>query len=132
MAAKGQLSSATYTDSASASISTVTVAGSFICVNGADPTNCRGEGYTVARSAEGVYDITFATSYPLLISCVVSLEDAATTIGDDTFEVFTAPYAAGALEIRGQLAGVNDDLATIRVNFVAVFQTDTLEGVTHT
>ena len=89
-------------------------------------------GWTAARTADGVYTVTFADQYAAFISCTVSLE--ATTIGDiDGWRVYTSTYTAAAnptLKIHtyteAATPGIDSLTTGTFVNFMAVFRNTTV------
>lgn len=117
----------------------VIVAGSFEIADDADPTNVRGEGFSVTEgAAEGQFIITFATAYPMLIAAVPGYID--TDAADDdvvvTFETYNA--TAGTMVIKvskestGTLAPDDTNTAGKRIAFVCVFHKRNALAVTYT
>lgn len=108
------------------------VAGSFETDAGNEPTNVRGEGFTVTYQATGEYIITFPDPYPMLISCVANLQDTSET--DSYVEVDSYDSATGILILRVMDAATNGPVAEDgpRVNFMAVFQPRNQLARTHT
>lgn len=115
------------------------VAGSFE-LNGDDasPINARGDGFVVTHSGGDDYLITFAELYPMMVSFVCTLEDAAagTNVIDAvaSIEAYVAGSGTVILRVAKEATDTltkNDTLDGERVNFVAVFQKYTALAVTH-
>ena len=118
---------------------TIIIAGSFeVDGDDNDPVNVRGEGFTVTHSGDNDYLVTFAGKYPMLVSCVVSLEDA--DGGSNVIDAVASTEAydsdAGTMVIRvavesGGALTKDDTLNGERVNFFCVFHKYTLLSKTH-
>jgi hypothetical protein len=90
------------------------VAGTFSCDGSATPSIQLGAGWSTTGPSTGVYTVTFTDSYPALISCVVSLEDAAGGSANAILTDATVTTATGGtLTIETQSAdGTAADLST--------------------
>ena len=102
-----------------------TVAGSFAPDTANAPTDVRGSGFSVVRTSQGLFTITFTNTYGALVSAVATLQLAST----DNYMTQVGSYVAASrtLEIRviddagaGQVQDVAAN-ANNRVNFVCVF-----------
>lgn len=114
----------------------VIVAGSFEVNGAAIPVNVRGKGFQVAYVSPGVFNVTFANAYPMLISAVASVQaDTAATLDDLAAQVGVYTASTGVLQLL-----TNDFVATPalddedgpRVNFVAVFHRRSSLSTTYT
>lgn len=102
---------------------TVEIVGSFAPDTANPPTTLYGKGFTVARSSQGVYTLTFDRVYPKLISAIATIQLASATARFAQIGTYTA--AAGTLVISNlDATGTAQDIAANannRVNFRAVF-----------
>src|SRR5512139_3143742 len=76
------------------------IAGSFAPDTANPPTTVRGSGFTVARTAQGVFTITFRNAYAELISAVATVQLASTD--DRKAQIGTYDATARNLVIRVQ------------------------------
>jgi len=98
------------------------ISGTFDCNNTSAPSVTTGAGFTVAAPSTGVYTVTLAEKYPALISCVVSLQQAAG--GNDDAKLTGHSVASGpTLTIETQSAdGTAANLAAGYVHFIALLR----------
>lgn len=104
----------------------VLVAGSFEVDSTNDVTVVHGTGFQVDRTAAGVFEITMANAYPMLVSCVASVQaDTAATLDDFGVSVGTYTPSTGVLELLSFVPDTDHtteaDADGPRINFVAVF-----------
>lgn len=84
------------------------ITGRFLTVNGSDPTDIVGAGYTVARSAEGKWTITLDESYPELLTATGSAMLAAAAADGGDLSVHFAPIAS-ATAVRTVVVYLSQD-----------------------
>lgn len=125
----------TYNNVEGATNQMVIVAGSFEVNGTGEPTNVRGDGFTVAYDDVGKHIITFAKTFASaqLISFVAGWEDEAAGTADDVLpssEAFDA--STNSITVRMGINSVltNDDGP--RLNFIAVFNKSVTLAKTHT
>jgi len=102
------------------------VAGSFAPDTANAPTTVRGRGFTVARTSTGLFTVTLADTYPLLIAGDVSLQLAA---GADLIVQLGAIDVASAKTVQIRVWDISDGAvadiaanANNRINFVLVLK----------
>lgn len=109
--------------------------GSFTLNGAAAATSPKGTGWSVRRTAQGTYVVTFDQSFKQLVSAHVSLAQA--TGANDVANAVTfsngSSTANATLTIETQSsAGTNADLAAGTVHFTAVFTNADLTAPTST
>ena len=103
------------------------LAGSFAPDTANPPTAIRGSGYSVVRTAQGVFTLTFANSYAELTAAVASVQLATGAAREAQIGTYTpaTSSAAATLVIRvlDNAAAAQDIAADAnnRVHFVLVF-----------
>ena len=100
--------------------------GSFAPAGTGSPTDAKGDGWSAARTAEGVFTVTFTHNWKDLIACGADLRLDASA--DSVAQVGTYVAASRTLLIRTLTAGSDDDIAADadnRVNFWAAFKRTT-------
>lgn len=99
------------------------VAGSFAPAAGGAPTDRRGKDFTVARTAQGVFTLTFTEPHGQLISATATVQLAAA--GERAIQVGTYTAADKTLVLRAMdESEAEQDIAADannRVNFVCIF-----------
>lgn len=99
----------------------VHICGRFKTVNGADPTETAGAGWTVARTAEGKWTITLLETYLELVSATGSamLASAAQNAGDLTvhFDPIEEDTAVSSVVVYLSQDGSDADTPGAWVNF---------------
>lgn len=111
----------------------VLIAGSFVPAGTGTtaPTGVRGDGFTVAQSASGVFDVTFADVYPECVSFIagVTVNGETTDITVQTGDVTAATGTVGEVRrIRTMTAGTPTNISAdggARVHFVAIYNLKT-------
>ena len=101
------------------------VAGSFAPDTANAPTDLRGSDFTVVRTSQGLFTVTFSDLHGELVSAVATMQLA--SADDRTAQIGSYVAASKTLEIRlgdGAGAGAVQDVAANannRVNFICVF-----------
>lgn len=110
----------------------VMIAGSFVTVDGSDPTTVYGNGFTVARTAEGIWTVTLDTGTSVVqfdsIVCFPFMETETLELAhcwglqDDTdTNSFVITLEVNA-NTDGAATAADDDAGTV-INFIAIGRT---------
>lgn len=99
------------------------ISGRFKTVNGADPTDIEGAGFTVARTAEGKWTVTLDATY-VALNCVIGsamLATAAADAGDLEvhFDPVASATACSSFVVYLSQDGTDADVPGAWVQFIA-------------
>lgn len=104
-------------------VEAVVVAGSFAPAGAGAPTDTKGKGFSVARTAIGVFTVTLDARFNQLLAGVVSVQLAASA--NTMAQLGAVDLSARTVVIRTLTAGADADIAADannRVNFTLVLR----------